>query len=110
MVRNSVKTDNLALLITRNVPRGRVTTYGDLSASVYGHNRGANAISVMMKAWVAQDPRNWTHRVVNDDGTLVDVELHHARLAKEGVAFDEEGRVVLEKHRVELPPFKRPTE
>jgi len=106
MTRAAARTDSIALLITKNVPRGHVTTYGDLSASVYGHGRGAKAIGTMVKSWAAQDARNWSHRVVNDDGTPAD-DLHRERLLKERVAFDPEGRVVLDQHRVQLPPFEK---
>ncbi|HEX7671402.1 MAG TPA: MGMT family protein [Polyangiaceae bacterium] len=107
MKRTVTKTDTVALLITKHVPRGKVTTYGALSEAFYGHGRGSKAIGAMMKTWAAQDPRNWSHRVINDDGSLPDVDLSRERLLKEGVAFDEEGKVVLEKQQAELPPFKK---
>ena len=110
MKRTATRTDNMALLITKHVPRGRVTTYGDLSEAFYGHSRGAKAIGGMMKTWAARDQRNRSHRVINDDGSLVDGDLHRERLLKEGVTFDKEGRVVLDKQRAELPPFKKSTE
>lgn len=94
-------------MVTRHVHRGHVTTYGDLSEAFHGHTRASRSIGTMIKAWAAQDPRNCSHRVVNDDGTLPEADLHHERLEKEGVTFDDEGKVLLAKHKVTLPPHTK---
>jgi alkylated DNA nucleotide flippase Atl1 len=98
------KWQTIGLMITRHVHRGQVTTYSDLSEALNGHGRGARAIGTMIKTWATNDARNCSHRVVNDDGTLPIVDVHE-RLLKEGVAFDAEGKVILEKHRASLPAY-----
>jgi methylated-DNA-[protein]-cysteine S-methyltransferase len=81
------------------IPHGRVTTYGELAASL-GVPGGARAVGNAM----AGNPFPLVipcHRVVRSDGSLGGfgggLSMKKALLAKEGVCFDETG-CVLPKH------------
>jgi alkylated DNA nucleotide flippase Atl1 len=93
-------------MVTRHVHRGQVTTLEALSEALYGHKRSSRGVATMMKAWASNDARSCAHRVLNDDGTVLGDEVQRERLIKEGVTFDEEGKVVLAQHSAQLPPFK----
>lgn len=83
--------------LVRRIPRGRVATYGQLSALV---KRRLTPIGV---AWAirAADDLPW-HRVVNARGGIsTEAEspgVQRARLEAEGVRFDAAGRVDLARH------------
>ena len=91
---------DVAALIEKNVPKGRVARYGDVSHYFYGH-RATQGIGTMLGAWLNHDPANaLTHRVVGEKGSMRTVKgLANQRklLEKEGVPFDGEGRVDLVK-------------
>ena len=92
--------------VVRDVPPGRVTTYGHVARHL-GVGRGARAVGWALKAVAQSDAGPLfvpCHRVVNREGALSG-RLHfetptvmEERLRAEGVAFDGAGRVVLEAH------------
>jgi alkylated DNA nucleotide flippase Atl1 len=98
-----------------DVPEGKVSTYGDVSEALYGDRRkGARAVGKMMETWEADEPeKNLAHRVVTDDGTPA-FPHHAAKLKTEGVPFDSQGRVQVDKCRAKLisqmPPLPLPVD
>ena len=83
--------------IVARVPRGRVVTYGALSKMIDGR---LTPVGVGWAIRAASDELPW-HRVVNGKGTIsTDKEhpgLQRAMLESEGVVFDREGRIDLER-------------
>lgn len=74
----------------RQVPPGRVTTYGDVAWAV-GSPRAARAVGRVMTN-IDPDDSTPCHRVVRSDGSVADPELAE-RLLKEGVTVWD-GRVL----------------
>lgn len=95
----------------REVPAGRVTTYGDVAAAL-GSPRVARQVGWALAA-LARAPEGsdvpW-HRVINAAGAISHRgDAHRAdgqrrRLEHEGIAFDGEGRVDLRAHRYRFEP------
>lgn len=87
--------------VVAEIPRGKVTTYGHIAAHL-GVKSAARTVGWAMKA--AVETGLPCHRVVNRFGALSGkrhFEGPHVmedRLRSEGVRFDEEGCVDLEKH------------
>ncbi|MBI1949499.1 MAG: MGMT family protein [Deltaproteobacteria bacterium] len=84
----------------REVPAGRVTTYGDVAGAL-GSRRVARQVGFALAALdLAAVPAVPWHRVINGQGRLSyrgDVgrgSEQELRLAAEGVHFDEQGRVI----------------
>jgi methylated-DNA-protein-cysteine methyltransferase-like protein len=98
--------------IVRRVPRGRVITYGAI-ASVLGDPRKARQVGWAMAATPAHKPRIPAHRVINARGELSGgaafggYEIQRAKLEAEGVVFEPDGRVDLERF-LWLPPSGQP--
>lgn len=97
---------NRVFAVVRQVPRGRVTTYGQV-ARLIGAPRAARYVGYALHA----NPEPGTdpgcipcHRVVFKDGRMATgfafggPDEQRKMLAAEGIAFDEEGRVLLETH------------
>ena len=84
--------------LARQIPRGRVTTYGALARAL-GMHQGARQVGWAMAVCDDSVP---AHRVVNAQGTLSGhrggVELRRALLEEEGVEFDAAGRIPLERY------------
>lgn len=95
----------------REVPAGRVTTYGDVAATL-GSPRVARQVGWALAA-LCQSPDAddvpW-HRVINAKGTISfrgDVQRgddQRRRLEAEGITFDSQGYVNLPAHRHRFPP------
>ena len=90
--------------VVRRVPRGRVTTYGDV-ATVLGSPRVARHVGWALAALpIGETDVPW-HRVINargrvsHRGDLWRGEDQRLRLAAEGVLFDAAGRTELEALR-----------
>jgi methylated-DNA-protein-cysteine methyltransferase-like protein len=88
--------------LVRQVPRGRVVTYGQV-AHALGEPRGARTVGWAMRA--APEGLPW-HRVINADGRISpavrdpgDLDLQRALLEAEGVRFDPGGRIDLRRYR-----------
>jgi methylated-DNA-protein-cysteine methyltransferase-like protein len=95
--------------LVRWVPRGRVTTYGDLAAAL-GLRGAARQVGFALAA--APDDVPW-HRVVTARGLLAvraggaPSSRQSRRLRAEGVAVDGRGRVVDFAGRRWIPPVRR---
>ena len=98
---------NRVFEVVRQVPRGKVTTYGQV-ARLIGAPRAARYVGYALHA----NPEPGTdpgcipcHRVVFKDGRMATgfafggPDEQRKMLAAEGVAFDDEGRVLLEQHQ-----------
>lgn len=90
----------------RDIPAGRVATYGDVAA-VCGSPRAARGVGAVLSGSVDDDVPWW--RVVNRSGALTIPAhlglrtLQRARLDDEDVRFDDRGRVDLGLHRWTIP-------
>jgi methylated-DNA-protein-cysteine methyltransferase-like protein len=88
--------------VVRRVPRGRVTTYGDV-ATILGSPRVARHVGWALAA--LREPGVPWHRVINYRGGISfrgevgRASLQRRLLEKEGVRFDEDGLVDLERLR-----------
>ena len=87
--------------VVAKIPKGKVTTFGAI-AEVCGIRSAARTVGwALHGASVIKLP---CHRVVNRNGELTgkvhfgDIHLMEELLRGEGVEFDSEGRVKLEKH------------
>ena len=79
--------------LVRQVPPGRVTTYGEVAEAVYGVRKGAQGVGQAMARCPADVPC-W--RVVRADGSMKApgyADEQRARLAEEGVPLTADGRV-----------------
>ena len=87
--------------LVRQVPAGRVVTYGQIAAAL-GNPRLSRVVGWAMRVCPADAP--W-HRVVNAKGQLSTQAVHRDfspqrdLLEAEGVAFDSEGRIDLSLYR-----------
>jgi methylated-DNA-protein-cysteine methyltransferase-like protein len=86
-------------VLARQVPRGRIVTYGQLARAL-GAPHGARTVGWAMRACPADVP--W-HRVVNARGEIslrptTGYAEQRARLRAEGVRFDRAGRIDLDKY------------
>lgn len=86
--------------ITKKIPYGKVTTYGDI-AEACGIRSAARTVGWALNGCGLDIP---AHRVVNRYGALTgkihfgDSNLMEELLRSEGVTFDEKGCVRLDKH------------
>jgi methylated-DNA-protein-cysteine methyltransferase-like protein len=89
--------------LVRAVPRGRVTTYGTIALAL-GMPHGARQVGWALAALNDPGHRVPAHRVVNARGALSGgwaigrPEARRQRLERDGVCFDEFGRVPLEQY------------
>jgi len=87
--------------VVARIPHGKVTTYGHIAEHL-GTRSAARTVGWAMRA--AKDTDLPCHRVVNRFGALTGARsfagphLMEGLLRSEGVAFDDGGCVVLEKH------------
>lgn len=94
-----------AWAIARQIPRGRVMTYGQI-ATLLGTPRAARAVGYAM-FFVGQEDVPW-HRVINARGEISlgghpdRPHVQRAMLEAEGLQFDENGRIDL-KTRIWWP-------
>ena len=88
--------------VVRQIPPGRVATYGDIAEAV-GQRSAARTVGWALNAAVGTDVP--CHRVVNRFGALTGkrhFETPHVmeeRLRSEGVTFTDEGHVDLAEHQ-----------
>lgn len=94
----------------KKVPRGFVTTYGDVGGAL-GSRRVARQVGFALAALDAEGAREvpW-QRVINAQGRisfkgdLARAEVQRRLLEREGLSFDDTGRVVdFEDHRYAFP-------
>ena len=94
--------------VTKKIPYGKVTTYGHI-AEVCGIKYAARTVGWALNGWGPDIP---AHRVVNRYGALTgkihfgDPNLMEDLLRSEGVEFDKNGCVKLDKH-LWIPNSKR---
>ncbi len=92
--------------VVEKIPRGFVTTYGEI-AEACGVRSAARTVGWALNG--AKETGLPCHRVVNRFGALTgrmhfgSAELMQALLEDEGVEFDDDGCVILEKH-LWIPP------
>jgi methylated-DNA-protein-cysteine methyltransferase-like protein len=95
--------------IVRQIPRGKVTTYGTI-ASVLGDRRGARMVGWAMSN-CPEDVSAYAHRVVNRYGELSGgwawghPDVMRQLLIDEGVEFVDEYQVDMKKH-LWVPPME----
>ena len=88
--------------IVRHIPKGKVATYG-MIASIIGSVRLSRAVGYALHS-NPDNSRTPCHRVVFRDGSLASgfvfggERIQREMLENEGVTFDENGKVNLEKH------------
>jgi methylated-DNA-protein-cysteine methyltransferase-like protein len=91
---------NKVYKITKKIPYGKVTTYGDI-AEACGIRSAARTVGWALNGCASDIP---AHRVVNRYGALTgkfhfgDPNLMEELLRSEGIEFDEKGCVRLDKH------------
>ncbi len=92
--------------VVRRIPRGKVSTYGQV-ARLIGSPRSARYVGYALRAnpEPGTDPASIPcHRVVFKDGRMATgfafggEEVQRKMLEEEGVAFDDEGRVLMDEH------------
>lgn len=88
--------------VVRRVPRGRVATYGQVAA-LAGRPRQARLVGHALNVLAEESGVPW-HRIVNAAGrislradALGHEELQAQLLRREGVRFDDGGRIALER-------------
>ena len=103
MVARTTSSHPRILAVVRRIPRGRVATYGQIAA-LAGLVRQPRLVGYALHALPSTTTVPW-HRVINARGM---VSLRAAggpsltqrmRLEREGVVFDQRGRVSLERFR-----------
>jgi len=94
--------------MVRRIPPGRVATYGQI-AELLDWPRGARTVGWALRALKPGSGVPW-HRVVNARGRISINDAAHQRalLEAEGVAFDETGRIDLNRYRWTPTPFSDP--
>ncbi len=83
----------------RDVPAGKVVTYGQVAQEL-GSPDAAQAVGSVMRALPGESDIPW-HRVVNAQGQLAGSEVpeQRRRLADEGISIGTDGSVDLDEHR-----------
>ena len=86
--------------VVRQVPRGEVTTYGDV-ATIVGQGCDARLVGYAMAN--CPDDVPW-QRVINAQGKIslrggTGAERQRLRLEAEGIPFDQRGRIDLDRYR-----------
>ncbi|MCX7876724.1 MAG: methylated-DNA--[protein]-cysteine S-methyltransferase [Melioribacteraceae bacterium] len=87
--------------IVKKIPKGKVTTYGHI-AEVCGIKSSARTVGWALN--LAKNSNLPCHRVVNRFGELTgkihfgDINLMEDLLKSDGIEFDDNGKVNLEKH------------
>lgn len=89
--------------VVRRIPRGRVATYGQVAglAGLPGH---ARQVGYALHALSGDEPVPW-HRVINARGEISErawrgsEDFQRVRLEREGVGFDDRGRVSLPRYQ-----------
>lgn len=85
--------------LIRRIPRGRVATYGQL-ALLAGNPGGAKQVAMILHSSSEKEGLPW-HRVINSRGSISlkgrGSRIQRQLLEKEGVRFDEDERVDLDR-------------
>ena len=89
--------------VVDRVPAGRVVTYGQV-ARMAGHSGAARQVGWALHALPSGSPTPW-HRVISAEGRVSvrgpgpQEEIQRALLEAEGIRFDVQGRVDLDRFR-----------
>ena len=87
--------------VVKDIPRGKVATYGQV-ARMAGDPRATRQVVWVLRACSESEGLPW-QRVINGKGEISLTgeggEIQRALLQKEGVTFDEHGRVRLAEHQ-----------
>ncbi len=92
--------DRVKQLIS-NIPYGRVATYGQIAACA-GNHRASRQVAWLLHSSSDKERLPW-HRVINSRGGISlpiggGYERQRAALEKEGIRFDERGKIKLSKY------------
>ena len=90
-----------AYIITRQIPKGKVATYGQI-ARLAGNAKAARAVGTYMRT-NSDAPNTPCHRVIAFDGSLVGYSAHGGILTKRKM-LEKEG-VVFKGNKVDLSKF-----
>ena len=92
--------------VVKSIPKGKVATYGQV-ACLAGNPRWARVVGYALH--VNPDPSTIPcHRVVNREGKVAEIfafgggEIQRQLLEAEGVAFEQDGRIDLEKYSMKI--------
>jgi methylated-DNA-protein-cysteine methyltransferase-like protein len=101
-IKNSAGFFRRVVMVVKKIPRGKVATYGQIAA-LAGNPRAARQVAWVLHAASDKEKLPW-QRVINREGGISlprygGYELQHAILAKEGVKFDGEDRIDLERYQ-----------
>ena len=90
--------------VVKSIPKGKVATYGQV-ALLAGNPRWARVVGYALHS--NPDPANIPcHRVVNREGKVAESfvfgggDVQRQRLESEGIVFDKNGKINLEKYRM----------
>jgi methylated-DNA-protein-cysteine methyltransferase-like protein len=86
--------------VVRLIPKGRVATYGQI-AELAGIARQPRRVGYALSALAADSGVPW-HRVINARGEISNVSsanLQRRLLKQEGIVFDAQGRIPLDRFR-----------
>jgi len=91
---------DMARAILKKIPRGKVATYGQIAACA-GNPQGARQVVRVLNIYSTKDKLPW-HRVINRHGQISlpigqGYELQKSMLEKEGIIFDKEDTIDLER-------------
>lgn len=100
--------------LVRQIPAGRVTTYGDLAKALGTRDlpAGRQVLAARTVGWALhanKDPNTPCHRVVTKDGKLSEFYAfggsleQYAKLVGEGITFTNRTHVNLHKHLYKFP-------
>jgi methylated-DNA-protein-cysteine methyltransferase-like protein len=98
------------ITVIKGIPTGKVMTYGQV-AFMAGNPDGARQVSRILHSMSRKEKLPW-HRVINRMGKIslpegFGYEEQEFRLKREGVEFDENGRIDLKKFRPPGPKGRR---
>jgi alkylated DNA nucleotide flippase Atl1 len=97
--------------LKNSVPKGKVTSYKELSLWAFGKPSASQAISAMLKAAVNSEPSNalYTNRVISDSGAMADPNGQIAQLTQEGIPVENNVVVMAETDVVRFAPAQEPS-
>jgi len=108
--KNSVTFFRRVVIAIKKIPRGKVTTYGQIAA-LAGNPRAARQVAWVLHSASDKEKLPW-QRVINSQGGISlphygGYELQRALLVKEGVKFDAADRIALARFQWQPKIFKK---
>ncbi len=96
----------LAVEVIKNIPEGKVATYGQIAA-LAGNPRGARQVVRVLHSSSRKEGLPW-HRVINCKGMISltgeGYDIQRSLLEAEGVVFDDKGKIDLRVFQWERMP------